>query len=94
MKLTAVLILAFTLQLNAKTYSQEIRISEKNISLSKVFRLIEKQTGYSFIYENKALRKAKPVSLDIRNTDLTEVLNMCFKEQPLPLYVVFRPVLL
>lgn len=94
MKLTAVLILAFTLQLNAKSYSQKISISEKNIPLSKVFRLIEKQTGYSFIYENKALRRAQPISLNIRNTDLTEVLNMCFKEQPLVYEIKYNTVII
>ena len=94
MKLTAVLILAFTLQLNAKSYSQKISISEKNIPLSKVFRLIEKQTGYSFIYENKALRRARPVSLNIRNTDLTEALNICFKEQPLVYEIKYNTVII
>jgi len=82
MKLTAVLILAFTFNLSAKSFSQKITIAEKNISLEKVFSLIEKQTGYSFLYEKKALKKAGPVSLNIQNMELTEALKLCFREQP------------
>ncbi|MFT4018836.1 MAG: SusC/RagA family TonB-linked outer membrane protein [Agriterribacter sp.] len=93
MKLTAVLILAFTFNLNAKSFSQKISIAEKNISLVKVFRLIEKQTGYAFFYEKKILQKASPVSLNIQNMELTEALNICFKEQPLVYEIKYNTVI-
>lgn len=82
MKLTALLMLVFTFNLNARSFSQKITIAEKNISLLKAFRLIEKQTGYSFLYEKQLLKNAGAVSLNIQNMELTDALNICFRDQP------------
>jgi hypothetical protein len=45
MKLTAFLVLLFCLQVSANGYAQRVTISEKNVSLVKVFREITRQTG-------------------------------------------------
>ncbi|MFT3747137.1 MAG: STN domain-containing protein [Agriterribacter sp.] len=58
-----------------------VNISEKNISLEKVFRLIKKQTGYSFLYTETQLQSFKRVSIDIKNAELEKALQVCFANQ-------------
>ncbi len=83
MQLTSILLLAACLQVSATAYAQKVTITEKNVSLRKVFKEIRKQTGYNFIYSNKTIRQAVPITLDVKNGDLQKVLNECFAGQPL-----------
>ncbi|WP_341834596.1 TonB-dependent receptor [Chitinophaga pollutisoli] len=83
MKLTALLLLSACMCVSAKTLSQQVTISEKNAPLEKVFREIKRQTGYSFVYTAKQLEKAAPVTLAVKNSHIREVLEACFRNQPL-----------
>src|SRR4051812_27129432 len=67
MKITTILLLAASLQLQAKGFTQDITLKETNVPLEKVFREIKKQSGYVFWYEDKLLQKAKPVSISVKN---------------------------
>jgi hypothetical protein len=51
MKLTSILLLAATLQVSARGYSQNVSLKVKGASLEKVMSEIQRQTGYRFIYE-------------------------------------------
>ncbi|MEN0053160.1 MAG: SusC/RagA family TonB-linked outer membrane protein [Mucilaginibacter sp.] len=82
MKLTIVLFIVALLQAHASTYAQNVNISVKNASLSSVFKELHKQTGFDFVYDNKLLKQAKPVSLNRLNISLPDVLNECFSQQP------------
>ncbi|WP_423735913.1 SusC/RagA family TonB-linked outer membrane protein [Chitinophaga caseinilytica] len=75
----------FLLMLTAGTAAraQEISLQLRNEPFLKVLKLIEKQSGYTFIYGKNQLDNAKPVTLSIRNASLDEVLTACFKNQPL-----------
>ena len=83
MQLTGVLLLAGCLQVSATAFGQKVTIVEKNAPLRKVFRQIRAQTGYNFIYSSKWMQDASPVSLDVKNVALLEVLKICFRNQPL-----------
>lgn len=83
MKLTAIFLLAFCLQISARTYSQQVSLKTSGASLEKVFAQIEKQSGYSFVYSKKTLEHALPVSVDLINTPLPQVLAVVFRGQPL-----------
>ncbi len=83
MKLTAVLLLSVCMCVSAKSISQTVTLSEKNAPLDKVFREIKKQTGYTFVYTAKQLAKSAPVTLSVKNTNIREVLDICFRNQPL-----------
>ncbi|WP_333864489.1 STN domain-containing protein, partial [Chitinophaga sp.] len=83
MKLTALLLLSACMCVSAKTLSQQVTISEKNAPLEKVFREIKRQTGYSFVYTARQLEKAAPVTLTVKNSHIREVLEACFRNQPL-----------
>jgi TonB-linked SusC/RagA family outer membrane protein len=82
MKLTALVLIAFTIQASAKTYSQTITFSGKNIPLDKIFNVIEKQTGFVVFYDYRQIRGARPVTLDVKDLPLETFLERCFKDQP------------
>ena len=83
MKLIVLLTIVACVQANANGYAQTINLSLKNASMEKVFKEIEKQSSYHFIYTKEQLGSANPVSIDIVNGVITAVLDICFKEQPI-----------
>lgn len=68
---------------SAKGWSQGITLSVDKQPLEKVLLLIEKQSGYNFIYSSEAMAQAKPVTVNVKDETLPNVLTLCFKGQPL-----------
>jgi TonB-linked SusC/RagA family outer membrane protein len=83
MKLTTIILLAACLQLSARGLTQTVTISVKDAPLLTVLKAIEKQTDFVFFVNNKELQKTKKVSITANNLPLQQVLDMCFKDQPL-----------
>ncbi|MDN3580901.1 TonB-dependent receptor [Mucilaginibacter flavus] len=83
MKLTFVLLMAALLHVSAATYSQNISLKVKDVSLLDVFKQLHRQSGVEFVYDNKMLKEAKPVSINAVNQPLNRVLDQCFSDQPL-----------
>lgn len=81
MKLTGLLLVA-CLQVSAKTYSQKLTINVSDASLEKVFSLIERQTGYFFLFKSNDLNDAKKVNLNISGATISQVLTLSLKDQP------------
>jgi TonB-linked SusC/RagA family outer membrane protein len=77
------------LQVGARGVAQKVTLNENKSSLEKVLKKIEYQTGFTFLYENKVLEKASPVTLHVAGASLEEVLSLCFKGQPLT-YKIFQ----
>jgi len=94
MRLTAIILLAACLGASAHGNAQQVTLSLKNASIETVFKEISKQTGYEFLYGSKMLRVAKPVSIEVRNTDLKQVLDLCFSEQPLTFNIVDKTIII
>ncbi len=83
MKLT-ILFLAFgILNAQAKTYSQTVTFSGKNVSLVKVFSAVEKQTGFSIFANKDLLAGVTPVSINAKDMPLKQFLDEAFKDQPI-----------
>src|SRR5579872_2754151 len=87
MRLTAILLLAASLQLSATGLSQTVTLSKKNATLEQVFESLQQQTGYNFLFNSHVLAKAKKVTIKVHNATVEEVLSLCFKDQPFT-YVV------
>ena len=83
MKFIAIFLFAAGLQVSATGYSQTITLAQNNVSLKKVFREIEKQSGYQFFYKDRLIRQTGNVSVNVHNATVETVLNECFKNQPL-----------
>jgi len=82
MKLLMILMFAGFLQVSATGYSQTVTISGKDIPLKKVFEAIKNQAGYVFFYDVDVLRKAKPITIDVKNAPVEKALTETFKDQP------------
>ncbi|MGN6493461.1 MAG: carboxypeptidase-like regulatory domain-containing protein, partial [Agriterribacter sp.] len=93
MNFTAILLLSVSLTVSAGSYSQ-ITLHEKNASLSKVFRQIQKQTGYEFLYSYELLQQAGKVSITVTNASLQQVLDLCLKNKPLSYSIIDRTIVL
>ncbi|SFG61968.1 TonB-linked outer membrane protein, SusC/RagA family [Pedobacter insulae] len=85
--LTCLFLLVTLVQVSAASFAQNISLSKKNISLQQLFQAIKTQSGYDVIYDTQELKKAKPVTINVTNTDLRTVLDLVFASQPLT-YVI------
>jgi TonB-linked SusC/RagA family outer membrane protein len=82
MKLTSFLLLVACLNVSAGVYSQKVSLSGENIPLKQVFKEIKRQTGYMFVYREVLLKNATPVTLHVNNSNISQVLDLCLKDQP------------
>lgn len=83
MRLAFVFMMGALLQARAEGMAQKVTLTEKNAPLEKVFRVIHQQTGYLFLYSDQQIKKAGKVTLDVRDASLQDVLDQCFRDQPL-----------
>src|ERR1700753_725156 len=82
MKLTFILLVATFLQVSAATYAQKVTLNVKKVSIVKVFKQIQAQTNYDFLYNAADIKNAQPVSIDAENKPLAEVLDECLANEP------------
>jgi TonB-dependent starch-binding outer membrane protein SusC len=77
MKVSLLLTFLTTLNVSAVLYSQDakLNITVKDKSLIEVIRLIEKQSNYRFFFSDNYQDLNNPVSLDVRDKDISEVLS-------------------
>lgn len=72
----------FLVSLNVSSvYSQQQRrmdISMKKATLVEVFGEIRRASGYSFVYDSDAVKTVKPISIDLKNATVGEILDKCF----------------
>jgi len=83
MRITTVLLIVATMQVGASGLAQKVSLKFKNDKLLTVFREIEKQTNYSFVYGKEQLAQTKNVNLSVQNENLETVLDLVFKDQPI-----------
>lgn len=94
MKLTAILILATCLQVSAKSYSQKVTISMRDVPLQKVFKEIQRQTGYNFLYPYELLQKAGKVDVKVNNAPLQDALQQCLQKTQLTYSIVENTIVI
>jgi iron complex outermembrane receptor protein len=94
MKWTAFFLLAASLQVSAHGYSQQVSLSFRNAPVEKVIREIERQSGYSFWYNNEMLERTERVSLDLKDVSLEDALKKCLENQPLQYAIVGKTIVL
>jgi TonB-linked SusC/RagA family outer membrane protein len=74
MNLTAMLLLSVCLTVSATGYGQ-ISLSEQRAPLQKVFKAIQKQSGYDFLCTYELLEKAGNVSVNVRNVSVQSAIE-------------------
>ncbi|MBO9728789.1 MAG: TonB-dependent receptor [Chitinophaga sp.] len=94
MKLAAFLLFVLAMQVSATGYSQKLTLNMHNVALSKVFREIRKQTGYTFFYNTEMLEQADKVSVAVVQADLEYVLSKCLVNKKLNYSIVDNTIIL
>ncbi|WEK20565.1 MAG: SusC/RagA family TonB-linked outer membrane protein [Candidatus Pedobacter colombiensis] len=87
MKLTTIIITAFLFQVSANTLAQKITLSQSNVALNHVFKELQGQCGYNFVYTSQMLEGIKPVNIKLKNATLQQALDALFENQPVT-YVI------
>jgi len=87
MQLTAVFLTFISLYVSAKSLSQNVTYSGRNVKLENVFQSIEKQTGYFVFYEDYLLSEAKPITIKSKDIPLEDFLRRLLADQPFTFYV-------
>lgn len=83
MKLTIVFLTAAFFHVQASGVAQSVTLTAQQMPLRSVFKLIEKQTGYSVFYNNEYIRHAKPVTVDAHEMPLKDFLAVILKQENL-----------
>lgn len=84
MRMTLLLLFVLTFQLQAEhIYSQETKISLnlKNSTVEKVLQTIEEKSDYYFLYNNRLIDVDRKVSVRVRNTAISDVLDELFESE-------------
>jgi TonB-linked SusC/RagA family outer membrane protein len=83
MKITTILLLSASLTASAGGFAQKVTLTAKNMRLEKVFKEIKKQTGYVFFYDANLLKRTKPVTIQVKDGSVEEVLRETLEGKPL-----------
>jgi len=67
---------------SAKSISQTVTISGKDLPLKTIFSVIKKQTGYVVFGNSEMLSASKPVTLSVKDMPLEQFLKVIFRDQP------------
>jgi TonB-linked SusC/RagA family outer membrane protein len=82
MKLTFVICLIAFMQVSASSLAQKITLNVKNLSFDKLLDNLEQQSGYHFLYDDELLSGASPVTINVKDAAIGDVLAKCFAGQP------------
>lgn len=83
MKLTTIILITVILHVSASSLAQKVTLAEKNAQLVDVFGHIRSQTGYDFVFAGSDLQGLKTVTINVKNEELSTVLQKIFEGQPL-----------
>lgn len=65
----------------ASVYSQKkLDISMRDVSLVEVLKHIDRQSEFSVLYRSDQLEKLRPVSVNLKDATVEEILNQCLKD--------------
>lgn len=90
-KLIALLLTVFFIQVKADSVAQPLTLNAKNMAVEKIFQTIERQSKYVFFYNDKDLHNLK-ASVSLKNAPIESVLRECFEGLPLTFKIVDNTV--
>lgn len=92
MRITVFFLTVLILQVSAESRAQ-INITKKNAPLREIVKVLSEQSGVDFIYADRDLKRAHPVTVKLHNASLEKALAICFDGQPLDYSIRDRTVL-
>jgi len=93
-KLIAIIVLGAGLHASAGVFSQNITFSGKNVTLEKVFSVINKQSGYLVFCDYSIIRDARKVNINVHDATVQDVLSECLKDQSLSYEIVDKTIVI
>lgn len=75
-------------------FTQTVSLRLKNAPLEQVFKTIEKQSGYYFVYNPGKLKQSQPITVQVQNVTLEEALSLCLKGQPFTYVIVNKMIVI
>lgn len=88
MKITAFLVLVMVAGASARGVAQKITFSFRQATLENVFAEIEKQAGMRFLYNDEIVKDAAPVTLQVKEADIDDVMALVIRQRGLTYKVV------
>ena len=81
MRLSFVIIFLSLIQVSASTYSQNTKldIQLENASMKKLFKIIKKQSEFTFVYSVEDIEALDRVNCDFSESTVEEILDYCLK---------------
>ena len=67
------------MQVSAATFGQKLTLKQSNVTITKVFFEIRKQTGYDVLIENTNFKTTQRINANFNNTPPSEVMNQLVK---------------
>ncbi|MCL7988157.1 SusC/RagA family TonB-linked outer membrane protein [Sphingobacterium sp. lm-10] len=74
-KLCVVIILTMITGAYAAGFAQKVSLSVNKANLEEVFNTISRQTNYRFLYNDDVIRSAEPVSINVKDAAVEDVLK-------------------
>lgn len=93
-KFFLIFLLLITVQLFNRAKAQTVTLNLKNGSFVRAAEEISKQTKYDFSYNDRIIKKTKPVTLKLTNEPLLSALEMLFAGQPLTYEIKDRMIII
>lgn len=97
MRITLLLVFLVLFQLKAEsTYSQSIKLSldKNNVSIADVLEEIEKNSEYSFLYNNKIVDVTRKVSLSAKSMPVSNILDELFEGTEVSYKMIEKQIIL
>lgn len=80
------LVVILTLGLLQQAYgmadSQTVTLKFEKASIKSIFKEINKQTGYEFLFSSQMIEKSTPVTATLNKSTIDQALEICLKDQP------------
>ncbi|MBN9385805.1 MAG: SusC/RagA family TonB-linked outer membrane protein [Chitinophagaceae bacterium] len=80
MKLTILLLITVIFSAHGSGVAQSVTLAAQKMPLRSVFKVIEKQTGYSIFYNDEHIKSAGPVTVDVHEMPLQDFLGLILKQ--------------
>ncbi|HTF29118.1 MAG TPA: TonB-dependent receptor [Flavitalea sp.] len=93
-KITALMLVIGFLQVNARPLAQQISLKVKDASLESVIKQIKLQSTLQFLYDKQLMKDTKPVTVNVSNASVEQVLDICFTNQPLVWRIIENTVVI
>lgn len=83
MRLMVLFFVGLSLHVSADVYGQRLNLDIRNQPLSDVLKELRRQSGFAFVYKDSDLQKIAPITLQVTDRELLEVLPNLFASLPL-----------